>query len=116
MRNGRRILAMLLSGFLAVSSLHGLVFAEQTGQEPTAYENQEELPVPDTPEQSGDISDEENSEENLQIENEADALIIDKMSGSGEADGYLAICSECLKKIVLEAREEAEAALKERES
>ena len=72
MRNGRRILAMLLSGFLAVSSLHGLVFAEQTGQEPTAYENQEELPVPDTPEQGGDILDEENSEENLQTENEAE--------------------------------------------
>jgi len=50
-----------------------------------------------------------------QIENEADALIIDKMSGSGEADGYLAICPECLKKIVTEAREEAEAKLKERE-
>ena len=65
-------MAMLLSGFLAVSSLHGLVFAEQTGQEPTAYENQEELPVPDTPEQGGDILDEENSEENLQTENEAE--------------------------------------------
>ena len=50
-----------------------------------------------------------------QIENEADSLIIDKMSGSGEADGYLAFCSECLKKIVPEAREEAEAALKGRE-
>lgn len=40
-----------------------------------------------------------------QIENEADSLIIDKMSGSGEVDGYLAICPECLKKIVPEERE-----------
>lgn len=40
-----------------------------------------------------------------QIENEADSLIIDKMSGSGEADVYLAICPECLKKIVPEERE-----------
>lgn len=33
-----------------------------------------------------------------QIENEADSLIIDKMSGSGEADGYLAICPELVEK------------------
>lgn len=46
-----------------------------------------------------------------QIENEADSLIIDKMSGSGEVDGYLAICPECLKKIVPEAREECKSCL-----
>lgn len=46
-----------------------------------------------------------------QIENEADFLIIDKMSGSGEVDGYLAICPECLKKIVPEAREECKSCL-----
>ena len=46
-----------------------------------------------------------------QIENEADSLIIDKVSGSGEVDGYLAICPECLKKIVPEAREECKSCL-----
>lgn len=46
-----------------------------------------------------------------QIENEADSLIIDEMSGSGEVDGYLAICPECLKKIVPEAREECKSCL-----